>query len=740
MSSYVTSPAVASPEVAPPAPEQAPAPRRLRANRRQGRELAGSVAAALARLAPTLLLAASLCLVTFVAGGGLNPETSIDVEIAITVGSGLLAASAILLAPGDRRFRGILPAALLLAFAALSAISIAWSVTPNASWQEAGRVFAYAALFIAAVALVRAAPQRWSSVLGAVALAAVVTCGYALLTKVLPSALDPTDTYARLRAPYGYWNATGLAAGMGVIACLWLGARRSGHMLLSALAYPATGLLLVTLMLSYSRGSVAVAVIGVATWMCIVPLRLRGAALLLLSGAGAAVAVAFDFADHALSSENVALTQRIAAGHRFGVLLIAMLLVLTIAGIAVGFATARKAPSRVARRRAGALLLSGLLIAVLALLGGLALSHRGLVGTISHDFSSLTNPNSATPANTPGRLTKVSSVRARYWKQAIEVFEAHPALGAGAEGYATASLRYKPPNLEARHAHGYLVQTLADLGLIGFGLTLALLIAWLIAAGRATHPFNRRWSRWRWRRLDLAYSPERIALLSMLCIVIAFGFHSLEDWTWYVPGTACTALLCAGWLAGRGRIEQAAQTTQHAEQQTQPAEGRWRHLAQGRISRARLAAAAIGRTRVIAASAVIVAALLTAWMQWQPQRSTEASQQALLLAESSPKRALLAAHSAVSHDPLSMQAMFTLAEVQQRLGDERAAQETLRRAAKLQPSNPETWMTLGVYELSHDPNAALTDLRAALYLNPQSIPTQNEYVLARRAAEAKRGR
>ncbi len=27
-------------------------------------------------------------------------------------------------------------------------------------------------------------------------------------------------------------------------------------------------------------------------------------------------------------------------------------------------------------------------------------------------------------------------------------------------------------------------------------------------------------------------------MLSMLCVVVVFGAHSLVDWTWYVPGNA----------------------------------------------------------------------------------------------------------------------------------------------------------------------------------------------------------
>src|SRR5919199_2592105 len=33
-----------------------------------------------------------------------------------------------------------------------------------------------------------------------------------------------------------------------------------------------------------------------------------------------------------------------------------------------------------------------------------------------------------------------------------------------------------------------------------------------------------------------------------------FGLHSALDWTWFVPGNAVPALLCAGWVAARGPL------------------------------------------------------------------------------------------------------------------------------------------------------------------------------------------
>jgi O-antigen ligase len=673
-------------------------------------------------LGAALLTAAVICFATFTGEGGLQEGQASTVQIVLTLLAGIAVAAAIVLAPPRAPLRGLWPIALLLAFTAVTAASISWSVAPNTSWQEAAMMFAYSGVFIAAAAVARSARALCDGVLAGIALAATIVSVYALLTKVFPGEVGPLDPYARLIGAFGYWNATGLAAGMGIVACMWLGSRRAGHALLRALAYPATGLLMVTLMLSYSRGALAMTVVGIVVWLCIVPLRLRATTMLIAAGACAGGVIGFAFAKPSLSGEEIELAARASGGHELGVLLIAMALVLLAIGVVVNFATDRRAPSAIARRRAGAALIAAVALAVIAAIGGLAASQRGLTGTISHDVSSLTNPNAPVPANTPNRLTAASSVRARYWKEAIEVFEAHPALGAGAGGYAVASLRFKPPDLEAKNAHGYIVQTLADLGIVGVAITLLLLIAWAAAAGSATHPFNRRWRRGRWEHAPTPYTPERIALLSMLCVVIVFGLHSLVDWTWYVPGTACAALICAGWLVGRGELLTAVDGG--------PA--RWRHLVPGRVSNLRLAGAL----------AAVLLALLAAWVEWQPQLAYEEAQTSLALIETSPHRALAEAEGAVARDPLSAEALASLATAQQSLGRRSAATATLQRAVRMQPANPETWANLGFLDLEEGRSkAAISELGAAVYLNPQKASYQDGYVRALRdAATAKRHR
>ncbi|MFX8335607.1 hypothetical protein ABTL52_20360, partial [Acinetobacter baumannii] len=78
---------------------------------------------------------------------------------------------------------------LFALLAALTALSIAWSVQPGNSWLEANRTLSYLAVFTAGMALARLVPERWSMLLGAIALFTLVVAGYALLVKVFPETL-----------------------------------------------------------------------------------------------------------------------------------------------------------------------------------------------------------------------------------------------------------------------------------------------------------------------------------------------------------------------------------------------------------------------------------------------------------------------------------------------------------------------------------------------------------------------
>lgn len=653
-----------------------------------------------AELLFTAAIAAVLCAIALDANGGLQLGPLTRVEVGVDLAAGALGAGAIVVGGHTRRLWGGLTLLAMAALAGLTAISIAWAVQPGDAWIEANRTLSYLATMGAGVGLVRLAPQRWPSLLGGVILACVAVCGYALLTKVFPGALNPDEVYARLRKPFDYWNAVGLTGALAGPACLWLGARRSGHAALNALAYPALGVLLVTLLLAYSRGSLLALAVGCAVWFAVVPLRLRGVVVLGTSAIGAGLVALWAFSSDALSSDRVVLAQRADAGHELGVLLVAMILVLLAVGLAIGFALARRSPSHATRRRAGAAVLCALGLVPVALLGALALSDRGLGGSISQGWSDLTDTNASVKvSNAPDRLTAVGSVRAQYWKESFEVFKANAVAGVGAGGYATARLRYrKDAVLNVRHSHGYAVQTLADLGIVGAAVSLALLAAWLGATGRTLElwgPGRRR-----------AWSPERVGLATAATIVVVFGVHSFVDWTWFVPGNAMLALLCAGWVAGRGPVSEPLRPRRSAGI-------RWR------------AALAVG---------VVALAVVSAWAAWQPERATMRGDEALAAAEAGrfdEARAKVA--DAHDFDPLAVDPLYERAAIEQRAGRPAEARAAYGEAVRMQPSNPGAWLTLAQFEIEQGRrDAALAALGSALYLDPRSPVLQSLYLDASR--------
>ncbi|MEA2265682.1 MAG: hypothetical protein QOE27_1265, partial [Solirubrobacteraceae bacterium] len=542
-------------------------------------------------------VAAVLCGICFAGGGGLSLDSQVPVEMSLTLAGAALVAAALAVETRAPVY-GAWSIGLLLGLAAFTSMSVIWSVAPDASWIEGGRTLSYAFAFLGAVALVRLAPGRWPSVLVGVLLAGLTVSAYALATRVFPGALSPDEIYARLRDPFGYWNAVGLTAALGVPPCLWLGARRGGHGAVGALAYPAVMILLVTLMLAYSRGALLALGLGCAFYFATVPLRLRSLTVLGLGGLGAAAVVGWAFSRTALSADHVVLSARIHDGHLLGLLVAGMAVLVTAAGLGVRFAASRWPASPELRRRAGLGALVALALVPVGLVGALSASSRGLGGSVSHAWRALTDPHATTPPNDPSRLTAVGSVRARYWNDALKIARDHPLVGVGAGGYPTARTFYRTDTLEVQHAHGYAVQTLADLGVAGLVLSLLFCAAWGVAAVRAASPFG--WATGG-RRVD--YTPERIGLLTMIACVVVFGVHSLIDWTFFVPGDAVIALLCAGWVAGRG-----------------PAGG-GRAPEGGRPTLAILTGRPI---RALGAAAAIGLAAVTAWSQWQPLRSQQA--------------------------------------------------------------------------------------------------------------------
>jgi tetratricopeptide (TPR) repeat protein len=195
-------------------------------------------------------------------------------------------------------------------------------------------------------------------------------------------------------------------------------------------------------------------------------------------------------------------------------------------------------------------------------------------------------------------------------------------------------------------------------------------------------------------------TAERIGLMTLATTAIAFGAHSAVDWTWFVPGTAATGLLCAAWVAAYG-----PPAAPHAG--ADAAAPRWR----------------AARGRIAAAVAVLLVGLAGAWAVWQPQRAVHAEDRALdALAAGNLAQAQADAEDAQRIDPLSIDPLLTLAAIESAAHRPAAARATLQR--------------LGQFELAQGhAHRALELLGAAVYLDPRNPAGQFAYTQAQQAAQ-----
>ena len=673
------------------------------------------------------LLAAAFGVVVFVATGGTDLGPNTWVQIALLLAGVACAAALVLVRAPRRPVHGLAAVALFGALAALTYLSIAWSVQPATSWLEANRTLSYLAAFAAAAMLARLAPNRWPAVLGALGAVTAVVCGYALLAKVFPATLNANDTLGRLRVPFGYWNATGLMAALGLPACLWAGTRPATGRLLRSLTVPALAVLLTTLVLSYSRGAVLAAVIGLGCWFALVPLRLRATLLLALGALGGAVATLYALGHHAITHDNASLAARTAAGHDFGVVLLVVVILSAFAGFAATLAMDRVALPAPVRRRIGTVLLIGVALVPVAAVAGAAASSRGLTGEVSHVWSTLTSTTpSSGVGNNPGRLAQLSNSRPLYWHEGLKVGEHALLAGAGAGGFDTARTRYTTNPLAVAHAHSYAIETFADFGLIGIAVSLALLIAWGAAVRRALTP----------TRPD---APEWIGMVTLLAVVVTYAVSSLIDWTWFIPGVTVPALVCAGWLAGRGPLsdgEPAADVRPGPAADARPgpaADGR-PGPATGAPPKPRAGGLPLGRAA--AATAILAVALIAAWFVWQPLHSSDQVTAAIdAMTRGDAPAALTDARSAADSDPVSVDPLWELAAIYSATGNQAASRAELVKATQVQPSNAQTWQQLGSFDLqAHRTGLALPELERAQQLDRTSAVTAQLLAQARSGA------
>ncbi|MSW53382.1 MAG: hypothetical protein F2817_21150, partial [Actinobacteria bacterium] len=247
--------------------------------------------------APWIVLIAALVVwVATEAKTGDNVSVTTPPLLAATLLAGAIAVASALWAPRGARAWGAGTVLAALAVVVVTGLSITWSVSPENSWFETNRTFAYVAVLVGGAAAARLAPGRWQAPLGGVLLGTTIICTWGLLTKVFPADVPEELVFARLQDPIGYWNAVGAVAAFALVLSLWLGTRRDGYRPLNALAYPVAGVAVITLLLSYSRGGLVAAGVGIAFWLVLSPRRLHSLLILAVGLLGGGIVAIWAFA------------------------------------------------------------------------------------------------------------------------------------------------------------------------------------------------------------------------------------------------------------------------------------------------------------------------------------------------------------------------------------------------------------------------------------------------------------
>jgi hypothetical protein len=588
--------------------------------------------------------------------GGILP---IGGAAVVVLAAGLLAVSAAWLPAPRIGLTGGLLVASVVALTLWIGATMGWSIVGERSWDAFNKAVAYCA-FLGLGIVLAAIGRRHAARLAAVTLAVVlgIVLGWALLAKAVPS-LDPEgDRVARLREPVGYWNALALLADVAIVLGLWLGSER-GHRRSVRVA----GALLVyvatlALLLTLSRAGVIVGIAVVLLWLVTDRERVTSG-LLLLGSAGPAVLVgAWAFTRPALTEDVAARADREADGAVFGLLaLIGALVVVSLVAFAL-----RRSLADGTRRRVGRALVVAVLVAALA---------AGAAASVSAADAVSSGRDCAEVVNDPSRLgTLDPNLRLCWWEEALDVYAHHGVLGAGAGTFEIARKRFRPDERNVVQPHSVPLQQLADGGAVGIGLFVALVLAAAAACVAAL------------RRLA---GPERAAAAALVAAPAAYGVHALVDFNWDFLAVTAPTMVALGVLAGAGRP------------------------------------ATPERRRPFLAFSVVLVAVVALTSFSFPRLADRAERSSTReLAVGNTDEARDQALWARFFNPLSPDPLYALGRVAERQGRVLRAQGEYIRAIELQPENPETWYTHGIFQFDVRDNmcAAYRSLNNAYTLDP----------------------
>jgi len=662
-----------------------------------------SASRVLAVLPQTVLLAAAAAL-AFLSGGYIFARLA---PVAL-----VLALAALVWLWVTRR-RERLPAPYAVGLVALGAftvwtgLSALWSVGPDLSWLVFDVTVLYLGVaWIAAVVRVERLQLRVVGY-GYVGVAAAVAA-YALLGKVLPDVVTHAHVHARLSEPVGYWNVLAVIMVFGAVLTLEAAARHGLPLPLRAVAAGVLVLLVFTLFFSLSRGGVVAFVLALLAFFLLSNRRLSAAFTLAL--VLAAVAAVLWHLRHlsTLFNPTVDDALRTAQGHTLGRWFLAAL-VSVVAVQALAALIQRRLHLRSwVRVAVGSAVVAALVGGALVAGNSYFPRHGGLEPWVRTHYEALINDTGPQGEGAGRLLAFGTNGRLDLYREALRGARGRETLGSGAGTFRFTHFEQRSGGI-VKHAHSEWFNVYSELGVVGLAL-FAVAIAGLVLAAFA-RPFKDR------------SDPDRALLAALQAGIVAFVFHMSVDWDWGMASATLAFLLFAATAAGYLRTRAAADEAAVA----------WATVA----AEGEAGGEGAGRRRMTAAACALASGLVVlAVASWTlPYLSQRAHSEALSEAgQDRVAAAVSAAQRAASLDPLAVDPLITLAQLQQRQGGGREARATLERALRLQPRNYEVYYQLGLLELNTfgRKTEAAAWFRKALVLNPKDAETRNQLDVAER--------
>lgn len=615
--------------------------------------------------------------------------------------------------PPSRIYRSALVA--LGAYTLWAGISVLWSFGPDLSWVALNS----AAFYLAAAAVLGSTPTGPVQVrivcFGYLA-ATVAVSLYAFAGKALPDQVTHAHTYARLDEPIGYWNVLALLAVMAFPVAAALAARASLTPVVRALVAAASVPVALTFVFTFSRGGIVALLVVLVVYFVLADRRLSSFVAMAAIVVPVAVVLwevrELDTLFAATADEAL----RVAQGHtllRWTALATGATFVVQLVVAVLERAVRWPRALRVA---AGWLVLAGVAAGVV---GGAVtyVERQGGTAWIHDRYEAfLEDSETRSTANTAGRLLSVTTGRPTLWRRALEQYDAGPKLGTGAGTYRFTYYRFRQGGGITKHAHSQWINALSELGLPGL-VTIAAAMALFVAAALRGLLRGRR-------------DPERALLAALQAGLVAFVVHMTWDWDWDMAAAGLAAMLFAATTAAYVRARQVPQDTGVAtERDPTPPPGDEARVGVAAADAAPADAAPASRGPaqglVVPGTArrVLVSGLLlllaASWVppyvaeRAQDRAVEEAARGDVVAAEASAQRAR-------TWNPLAVEPLITLALVEQQLGRNGEALETLRGAVALQPQNHRAHYHLGLLlerGFGQHRRAAVA-FRRALELNP----------------------